>query len=65
MNDPIVEEVRKYRNDHAKRFNYDLDAICNDLINSQCLHKKRLVNFKKKKCQPVASCNQPSAAATG
>ena len=45
MNDPIVEEVRKYRNDHAKRFNYDLDAICNDLMNSQCLHKKRLVNF--------------------
>ena len=57
MNDPIVEEVRKYRNDHAKRFNYDLDAICNDLINAQRLHKKRLVNFKKKKYKPADSCN--------
>ena len=55
MNDPIVEEVRKYRNEHAKRFNYDLDAICNDLINSQDTHRKRLVNFKKKKCQSVTS----------
>jgi len=62
MSDPIVEEVRKYRNEHAKRFNYDLDAICNDLINSQNAHRQRLVNFKKKKCQPV--CNQPSDTAT-
>ena len=35
MNDPIVEEVRKYRDEHAKRFNYDLDAICDDLIKHQ------------------------------
>ena len=59
MNDPIVEEVRKHRNEHAKRFNYDLDAICDDLMNSQNSHRKRLVNFKKKKKQPVTSCNQP------
>ncbi len=35
MNDPIVEEVRKFRNEHAKKFNYDLDAICQDLIKHQ------------------------------
>ena len=29
--DPIVEEVRKIRDEYAKRFNYDLDAICQDL----------------------------------
>ena len=65
MNDPIVEQVRKYRNEHAKRFNFDLDAICDDLIKSQTTHQSRLVNFNRKKCQPVASYNQPSAAATG
>ena len=27
MTDPIVEEVRRARDAHAKRFNYDLDAI--------------------------------------
>ena len=30
MNDPIVEEVRRYRNEHAKRFNYDVKAIAED-----------------------------------
>lgn len=31
MKDPIVEEVRRAREAHAKQFNYDLDAICEDL----------------------------------
>ena len=30
MNDPIVDEVRRYRDEHAKKFNYDLNAICDD-----------------------------------
>ncbi len=29
--DEIVEEIRKIRDDHAKKFNYDLDAIYEDL----------------------------------
>lgn len=31
MKDPIVEEVRRAREAHAKQFNYDLDAIGDDL----------------------------------
>jgi len=31
MKDPIVEEVRRAREAHAKKFNYDLNAICEDL----------------------------------
>ena len=31
MKDPIVEEVRKARQAHAKQFNHDLTAICADL----------------------------------
>ena len=31
MNDPIVEEVRRVRDAHAARFNYDLDAIFRDI----------------------------------
>jgi hypothetical protein len=48
MKDPIVEEVRKARQDHAKEFNHDLAAICNDLkrIERQCGH--RLVSFPPK-----------------
>ncbi|MDF0666893.1 MAG: hypothetical protein P0119_12580 [Nitrospira sp.] len=29
--DPIVDEVRKTREAHAAKFNYDLFAICSDL----------------------------------
>ena len=31
MIDPIVEEVRKARQEHAQKFNYNLDEICKDL----------------------------------
>jgi hypothetical protein len=31
MNDPIVDEVRRVRDAHAARFNYDLDAIFADI----------------------------------
>jgi hypothetical protein len=30
-NDPIVAEVRKIRDAHAAKFNYDLDAIYRDI----------------------------------
>ena len=31
MKDPIVEGIPQARDAHAKQFNYDLDAICDDL----------------------------------
>ncbi len=46
MNDPIVAEVRKHRDEHAKRFNYDLDAICADLMAQQEKSGRRLVRLK-------------------
>jgi hypothetical protein len=35
MNDPIVEEIRQYREQYAARFGYDLAAICRDLRERQ------------------------------
>jgi hypothetical protein len=29
--DPIVEEIKKFRQEHAKKFNYDFKAIFDDL----------------------------------
>jgi hypothetical protein len=48
MKDPIVEEVRKARQDHAKQFNHDLTAICADLkkIEKEC--ENRLVSLPPK-----------------
>lgn len=35
MRDAIVDEVRKAREDYARRFDFDLDAICVDLRQKQ------------------------------
>ena len=47
--DPIVEEVRKYRQQYAAQFNYDLDAIVEDLKKKQKEDVKKgwkLVSFE-------------------
>ena len=46
--DPIVEEVRKIREEHAARFNYDLDAIYNDLKRLQQESGREYVDFSRK-----------------
>lgn len=33
--DLIVEEIRTYRDDYAKQFNYDIHAICQDIRKKQ------------------------------
>ena len=40
-NDPIVDEVRKVRDAHAKKFNYDLQAIAADLKRQQKVSKRK------------------------
>jgi hypothetical protein len=35
VNDPIVEEIRRIRDEHAARFKYDLDAIFDDIKKSE------------------------------
>jgi hypothetical protein len=42
IDDPIVAEVRKAREDYARQFNYDLDAICRDLEEKQLAPGRKL-----------------------
>ena len=44
MNDPIVEEVRRYREAHAARYNNDLGAICKALKDREKASSRKLVN---------------------
>lgn len=41
--DPIVAEIRRLRDEYARRFNYDLEAICNDLREQQQRGDRRVV----------------------
>ncbi|MDA3924676.1 MAG: hypothetical protein PF904_08270 [Kiritimatiellae bacterium] len=53
MNDPIVDEVRKARMMHTKKFNGDLHAISKDMksIQASCGHK--IVRLQAKRIQVV------------
>jgi len=64
MKDPIVEEVRRIREEHAARFNYDVDAIYNDLKRLAAESKHPRVSFGPRRTGlPIpSSANQPTTA---
>ena len=43
--DSIVEEVRRVREEHAAKFNYDLDAIYRDLKNQEKKSNRKIVSL--------------------
>lgn len=49
MKDPIVEEVRKYRMQHTRKFNGDLTAICANLRGIQGSLGYEIVRLAPKK----------------
>jgi hypothetical protein len=46
--DPIVEEVRRVRQEHAERFDFDLRRIAADLIEKQKQSGRKLVSYPAK-----------------
>ena len=49
MDDPIVEEVRKARDEYARQFGYDLKAICQDLKKRQDAGGREVVSFAEER----------------
>ena len=47
--DPIVEEIRRIRDEHAKRFDYDLHALCEDIRERQSLSGCKVVSRPPRK----------------
>ena len=46
--DPIVEEIRKVREQHAAKFNYNLDDIVTDLKKKEKKAKQKVVSLPPK-----------------
>jgi len=63
INDPIVNEVRRVRDELAKKFNYDVDAIFYDLREKQKKHRNRIVNLREQRKGEQASA--PDAKSGG
>ena len=55
MKDPIVEEIRKIREEHARRFNNNLSGICADLKELERSSGKRLVRLPAKRLRTTGS----------
>lgn len=47
--DPIVEEIRKYREEYAARFNFDIGAICQDARERQKKSGRKTVTLPPKR----------------
>lgn len=47
--DEILEEIHKYREEYARSFNYDLNAIFDDLRKKQIAHGHRVVTLPIKR----------------
>jgi hypothetical protein len=42
--DEVLEEIYRIREEHAKSFNYDLQAICNDLRKKQSTSSRQIIS---------------------
>jgi len=54
-NDPIVEEVRKVREEHAARFDHDLEKIFQDLKEQERQSNRKVVSLPPKRPLEVAA----------
>jgi hypothetical protein len=64
LNDPIVEEIRRIRDEHAARFNYDLDAIFDDIKRSEKELGLPLVTLPPNRIvKPASAQDQPGGRA--
>ena len=62
MNDPIVDEVRRIRDAHAAKFNYDLDAIFQDIKEQEKKSGLKFVSYPPRRTEPNLT-QQPTEAA--
>jgi len=44
IRDPIVEEIRRYRQEHSAKYDYDLKKICEALHHRQARSNKKVVS---------------------
>ena len=60
--DPIVAETRSFRDEYARQFDYDADAIFDDLIKKQAMHPERVVSLPPRKAKGLEYVSEKSQA---
>jgi hypothetical protein len=60
--DEILDEIHKFREEHAKSFNYDLDAMFADWQQRQGESGRKVVSFSRKVSpKPSQSSSSPNS----
>ena len=59
--DPILDEVRQFRDAYAKRFQYDLGAICRDIRAKQTQSGRKVVSLPPQPVQAPVPTGKPAA----
>ena len=57
--DPIVEEVRAIRDAYARRFNYDLDAIFEDVRRRERESGVKTITLPPRPAEPTPTPRKP------
>jgi hypothetical protein len=58
--DEVLEEIYRIREEHAKSFDYDLQAICDDLRKKQATSGRRIISAPlKPRSQPYKQIAEP------
>lgn len=58
--DPIVEEIRQWRQQYAAKFNHDLKAICQDLRERQQKSGHQVVTLPHRPARQLKTDGQPA-----
>ena len=58
MKDPVVEEVRKHRMEHTRKFRGDISAICADLRSIQSASGHKVVRLAPRKLEPTKASSR-------
>ncbi len=52
--DPIVEEIRRNRDEYARKFNYNIRAICRDIREKQRKSGRQVVKLQPRPVKEIA-----------
>ena len=61
-NDPVVDEIHRYRQEYAARFNYDLDAMCADIESRQGKDGRKVLSLPPKRIPKTPEAGEKPAA---
>ena len=63
MEDELINEIRAIKDRLASKYNYDLRAMYNDIVQKQKLSGRKIVNLSKNKGLTRRSTGQQGASA--